>query len=779
MTWTLSKLKKSLSVAAAVLTTCATADVRPAAAQAIDPIVIYAGDTSTEAGLMARASSTTGAGGLKITSPDTGWDALGAPLAQPAHYIEATFDAVAGVRYHVWLRLRAAANSKWNDSVWVQFDQSIDAANGPLWRIGSTSGLLVNLEDCIGCGVSGWGWQDNASWTGQSAVVSFATGGPQRIRIQLREDGVDLDQVVLSSTAFAAAAPGATRDDTTIVPKPDGGGTPARTLTRQPFLQQVTERSAVVVFATAGRGQAAVRVTDAAGSSRLVAAQTTTVTSDISGGAPYYQHEAIITDLAAAGRYSYDPLVDGVDLTSGTDTFATAPAIGDGSVRFLAFGDSGVGSAAQRQLAARMAGERFDLLLHTGDVAYGFEAGYGAGAMPQLQAWFFDVYRDLLRTHPVYPSIGNHDDEPQHARPYRSAFVLPVNGADTIYPDHAERYYSFDYGAAHVVVLDTEYAFQDVSRREAQLAWLNRDLAATSQPWKIAVFHRSPYSAGGEHGSDVLVQSTFEPVFARFGVSLVLSGHEHTYERTLPQQAGNGLGITYIVTGGGGAPLYPSATAAWTAASASVHHFLRGTIDRCRLAVEAVGLDGRVFDSTTLQRCGGSTPFGGQPAMLPGVIEAEAFDAGGEGVAYHDLTSANEGGAVRNEGVDLEPATDAGGGYNVGWLWPGEWLTYTVTTPVAAAFDLFARVSSPGQGGTFTVSVDGVRVPGTFQVPATGGWQAWQTVGGPRVALSAGVHQLRFDMQASGVEGGAIGNINSFTAVSRSSDVSVAPASAP
>ncbi|MGE3510396.1 MAG: hypothetical protein AB7N65_16120 [Vicinamibacterales bacterium] len=139
--------------------------------------------------------------------------------------------------------------------------QTIDPDGTPLWRIGSTSALLVNLEDCSGCGVSGWGWQDKAWWQGQPPLVRFARTGRQRIRVHLREDGVDIDQVVLSATTYAAVSPGALRNDTTVVPK--GAAVPLRA--RQPYLQQVTPSSAIIVFATSRQGNAAVRLTDPAG----------------------------------------------------------------------------------------------------------------------------------------------------------------------------------------------------------------------------------------------------------------------------------------------------------------------------------------------------------------------------------------------------------------------------------------------------------------------------------------------------------------------------------
>ena len=549
----------------------------------------------------------------------------------------------------------------------MQFGDSVTDTGAPLWRIGSAAALAVNLEDCVGCGVAGWGWQDNASWTGDVARIRFATSGTHTIRVQVREDGVDVDQIVLSPLRWFSSPPGSLKNDTTIVAKPAPGG--AVTLTREPYLQQVTSTSAIVAWATREPGPAEVRFQSDSGVSGAAAALTRLVPTAITGlPSPYYQHEATLTGLNPVTSYSYRLIVGGVD--AGTvDRLTTAPPPGTGTVRFLAFGDSGIGSPEQRQLATRMTAEAFDLALHTGDVVYGSAATTGAGGYPQLQSWFFDIYRDWLRSRPMFPSIGNHDDEANRAAPYRDVFVLPPQGASAAYPDHAERFYSFDYGPAHVVVLDTELAFQDLARRSAQLSWLVDDLLRTNQPWKIAVFHRSPFSAGGEHGSDLTVRAEFVPIFEQYGVSLVLSGHEHDYERTIPwQQTPGGKPVTYVVTGGGGARLYPAAIGPWTAAARSAFHYVRGAISTCTISLEAVGLDTVVFDSTTLNRCasgpGVSTPYGGVPRAVPGTIQAEDFDEGGEGVAYRDSDAGNNGGAYRVSNVDVESSSDTGGGHN-------------------------------------------------------------------------------------------------------------------
>jgi glucosylceramidase len=149
-----------------------------------------------------------------------------------------------------------------------------------------------------------------------------------------------------------------------------------------------------------------------------------------------------------------------------------------------------------------------------------------------------------------------------------------------------------------------------------------------------------------------------------------------------------------------------------------------------------------------------STPYSGTPVPLPGTVAASDFDNGGEGVAYHDTTPGNSGGAYRSTDVDLTSASE--GGYLVGWIAPSEWLKYNVNVASAGAYLLEARVASAGQGGTFHVEFGGVDVSGTLTIPDTGGWQTWTTVSAT-ATLSAGAQVMRvvFDTAPSG----AVGNL--------------------
>jgi hypothetical protein len=182
-------------------------------------IVLYSTDVTQLVGSWSRVADLTAAGGFTLRNVDAGAGVVAAPLAAPPHYVEATFNAVAGTRYRVWLRMRAKDNSKWNDSVYVQFSGAVTSAGSPLYRIGTSNALMVNLWSCADCQSLGWGWQNRAYWLNDSVDVWFPTTGPQTIRIQVREDGADIDQIILSPSRYASSAPGPVSNDRTIVPK--------------------------------------------------------------------------------------------------------------------------------------------------------------------------------------------------------------------------------------------------------------------------------------------------------------------------------------------------------------------------------------------------------------------------------------------------------------------------------------------------------------------------------------------------------------------------------
>jgi len=118
----------------------------------------------------------------------------------------------------VWLRGKAAKDYWGNDSVYVQFSGTVDATGAPVYRIGTTSGAAVTIEDGTNAGLAGWGWNDTA-FGAVADPLTFEVSGPQTIRVQVREDGLSIDQIVLSAGKYLTTSPGATKNDTTILQK--------------------------------------------------------------------------------------------------------------------------------------------------------------------------------------------------------------------------------------------------------------------------------------------------------------------------------------------------------------------------------------------------------------------------------------------------------------------------------------------------------------------------------------------------------------------------------
>jgi hypothetical protein len=140
-----------------------------------------------------------------------------------------------------------------------------------------------------------------------------------------------------------------------------------------------------------------------------------------------------------------------------------------------------------------------------------------------------------------------------------------------------------------------------------------------------------------------------------------------------------------------------------------------------------------------------NSAYQGHMVLLPGRVEAENFDEGGESVAYHDTTTPNEGGSYRvADEVDIAADGSASNARLVGWINAGEWLEYTVYSPTTATYRMDAFVASGTATGQFYVQVDGIAVGGVVNVPNTGGWLNWQKVSaGPAVNLSIGAHVIR------------------------------------
>ena len=198
----------------------------------------------------------------------------------------------------------------------------------------------------------------------------------------------------------------------------------------------------------------------------------------------------------------------------------------EGSLRFAVIGDTGSGTAKQRDVGAMMARYRavfpFDFVLLMGDNMYGGESAR------DFKVKFEEPYKELLDAQvKFYASLGNHDQG------------LQVNYVN--FNMNGKEYYRFKKANVAFYALNSNYM------DKKQVEWLGKELAQDTSEWKVCFFHHAPYSSAKKHGSDDQLREVVEPLFVKYGVNVVLTGHDHVYERIKPQK-----GIYYFVSGAGG-----------------------------------------------------------------------------------------------------------------------------------------------------------------------------------------------------------------------------------
>jgi len=293
----------------------------------------------------------------------------------------------------------------------------------------------------------------------------------------------------------------------------------------------------------------------------------------------------------------------------------------------------------------------------------------------------------------------------------------------------------------------------------------------------VAYGDTSSGNAGGSYRSgDVDIESTSD-VDGGFNIGWMDAGEWLKYTVTVATAGDYTMDFRVASAGPGGTfhlevngvdrtgPLTIPDTGGWqswaTVRTAGISLTAGGQV--WRLVIDRAGSSGIVGNLNYLRVLSSgatSTPFGGTAVSLPGVVEAENYDSGGQGVGYRDFSGGNEGGQYRSGEVDIESADDASGGYSVGWIQAGEWLAYTVVVGADGTYDLEFRVASAGSGGSFHLEVDGVDKSGSVSVPDTGGWQSWVSVRVNGVSLRGGTQAWRLVMDRNGGDTGAVGNIN-------------------
>jgi len=266
-------------------------------------------------------------------------------------------------------------------------------------------------------------------------------------------------------------------------------------------------------------------------------------------------------------------------------------------LRIGVLGDSGFGGQETFRLAAEMATYDLDFVIHTGDTVYNVDENpdpYEAFA----RKWYLPL-APLLRTMPIYPVVGNHDVEAAtlwqgmpfyyHAFP---PFADPLLGSSAY--EGRNQWYAFAYGDVQFLMLDTQTFFGE-GGYNAQQAWLNERLADSRFAYTVPVFHVAPYTSGRHVRDGEPIRMMWVPQFEAASVPLVLSGHDHNYERLIAN------GVTYVVSGGGSGTLYAqSRTLPESQVFARSTHFVLLEIYADRIELRAIALGGEELDRVTI-----------------------------------------------------------------------------------------------------------------------------------------------------------------------------------
>ena len=343
--------------------------------------------------------------------------------------------------------------------------------------------------------------------------------------------------------------------------------------TKTSYLQRVQNEEITVLWETNVAGFGSVEFGTAPDSLNEAV-----VTPQVAGS----HHEIVLTGLQADTRYWYRTrthvVATGEELLGQVRSFRTAVPEGT-SFTFMAYGDNRTQSEIHTRLVNRMWTDAHEedvrFLLSTGDLVT------NASPWREWQTEFFAPALPLIGDIPIYTSLGNHEGNHES---YYYYLDLPGN----------EAWYSTRYGDLELFALNSS---ADYTADSEQGIWLDGALAASTATWKIVFFHHPPYACTpARKPGDLGIQEHVVPVLERHGVQLALLGHDHLYGRSRTMN-----GVTYVITGGGGAPQYPSEPDEINEICRTEYHYCIVDVEPTLLRLRAIGIDGQQIDDFTLR----------------------------------------------------------------------------------------------------------------------------------------------------------------------------------
>ena len=281
-------------------------------------------------------------------------------------------------------------------------------------------------------------------------------------------------------------------------------------------------------------------------------------------------HKFTLYKLDCDTKYYYRVISDG--FTSDLYSFTTKPKENE-EIKFITYGDTrGVWDNWYNAsvVADAIEKEKPLFVLHTGDLVHN-------GNNKEEWIDFFNA-SDFIHNSTLYPVLGNHE---YYGEPYSEYFPELGNGY----------WYSFDYSGVHIIGLDSNVI--NVFNLK-QITWLIKDLKQNKDKIKVVMFHHPPYSSG-RHGSSYHLRFIWGPILQIFNVQIVFNGHDHSYEHGIVRNT------HYIVSGGGGAPLYDTGDNWWTEYSEKTYHYCLMTFNEDLLTFESKKPDGAIIDSFQIE----------------------------------------------------------------------------------------------------------------------------------------------------------------------------------
>ncbi|MFF9850944.1 fibronectin type III domain-containing protein [Streptomyces litmocidini] len=311
-------------------------------------------------------------------------------------------------------------------------------------------------------------------------------------------------------------------------------------------------------------------------------------TAAVSDPTPRLQHAMLLGGLQPGTEYVYQ--VRSGNATLGGNRFTTAAAPGT-AFTFAAVGDYGGGSAQEASIANLIAASSARFVQTLGDNVYPDAQDPDPERFySDFDNRFYKQYGPVLRTRTLFPANGNKE------------YYGDGAAARNLWSPDNQRWYGYEWGDLHVLVVDSE---QPLGPGSTQRAFVAADLAAATTAWKVCVVHRPPYSSTTSTSSSTTVLTDLVPFLEQYGVTLCLSGNSHNYERSQPLRAGavDPTGVTYVVSGGGnGLNSFQATQPSWSAYRAARYEYVQCSVSPTPLVLSAYSDTGALFDTMTWTR---------------------------------------------------------------------------------------------------------------------------------------------------------------------------------